>query len=212
MSDVKIKRTTPKGIAVYPWLQKPDTKFKKEGEFRVGLRLNPTDPEVIAWMTEIEEIVDDEVRATTRTLKKGFTVNKRLPWRDDKDDDDQPTGMIVASLHTKAAYLQDGVVVKKTCPIVDAKKAPFKGGTIGSGSTLKIVHEIKTYSKSDSDGKPFQNVGVSLYIRTVQVLDLVEFSVDLDGLEEEDGYTSDDSDATPTTTTTTTGGTTEGFE
>jgi hypothetical protein len=212
MSEVKLKRTSPKGIAVYPWLQTPDTKFSKAGQYRTGLRLDPTDPQVVGWMTEIEEVVADEAKSAKRTLKKGYTVEERKPWRDDTDEDGQPTGMIIANFKTGASYEKDGITVTKKVPLVDSKKAPFRGGTIGSGSTLRIVHQIVPYSMSDTDGKNVQKVGVTLYIRTCQVLDLVEFSADLDGLEEEDGYTSDDSDATPTTTTTTTGGTTEGFE
>ena len=32
--------TTPKGIAQYPWLSKPDTKFSEEGDYKVNLILN----------------------------------------------------------------------------------------------------------------------------------------------------------------------------
>ena len=31
--------TTPKGIAQYPWLSKPDTKFSEEGEYKVNVIL-----------------------------------------------------------------------------------------------------------------------------------------------------------------------------
>ena len=33
MAQQPITFTTPKGIAQYPWLSKPDTKFSEEGTF-----------------------------------------------------------------------------------------------------------------------------------------------------------------------------------
>ena len=37
MAQQPITFTTPKGIAQYPWLSTPDTKFSEEGEYKVNL-------------------------------------------------------------------------------------------------------------------------------------------------------------------------------
>ena len=31
--------TTPQGVALYPWLNKPDTEYNKDGEYKVNLVL-----------------------------------------------------------------------------------------------------------------------------------------------------------------------------
>ena len=36
----KPRYTTPAGIAQYPWLNKPDTKFNPDGEFKVNLEVD----------------------------------------------------------------------------------------------------------------------------------------------------------------------------
>ena len=44
MSETKkqkrVRYVTPKGIAVFPWLGKADTKFKPEGQYKITLRLS----------------------------------------------------------------------------------------------------------------------------------------------------------------------------
>ena len=34
------KIVSPKGIAVYPWLNRPDTKFSADGDFKVTLKVS----------------------------------------------------------------------------------------------------------------------------------------------------------------------------
>ena len=40
--------TTPKGIAQYPWLSKPDTKFSEEGEYKVNVILGKEEASIQA--------------------------------------------------------------------------------------------------------------------------------------------------------------------
>ena len=39
MAQQKIKIVTPKATCVYPWLNKPDTKFNADGEYKVTLKV-----------------------------------------------------------------------------------------------------------------------------------------------------------------------------
>ena len=43
MAEKLIEFTTPKGIAQYPWLSKPDTKFNEEGVYKVDLIIPKSD-------------------------------------------------------------------------------------------------------------------------------------------------------------------------
>ena len=37
MAQQPVTFTTPQGVAQYPWLSKPDTKFSEEGDYKVNL-------------------------------------------------------------------------------------------------------------------------------------------------------------------------------
>ena len=39
MAQQPVTFTTPQGVAQYPWLSKPDTKFSEEGEYKVNVIL-----------------------------------------------------------------------------------------------------------------------------------------------------------------------------
>ena len=48
--------TTPKGLAVWPWLNEPDKKFNSDGEYKVNLQLSREDAqEFIDRLKEIHK-------------------------------------------------------------------------------------------------------------------------------------------------------------
>ena len=64
--------TTPKGIAQYPWLSKPDTKFSEEGEYKVNVIL--TKEEASPLVDKINGIFAENVKEETK--KKVFEALK----------------------------------------------------------------------------------------------------------------------------------------
>lgn len=185
----RLKLITPKGIAVYPRLQEPDTKFNKKGVYRTGLRLDLADPDTQAWVTIVTEVVDAEFAATKRTAKKGASVVKRLPWKVEQDEDGVDTGFIIASFKLNASYERDGETIEMTPTIIDSRKGPFRGGIIGGGSELRIKHSVSEYTRTKDDGE--LEASVTLYLNVVQVIKLVEFVGNLDGFGTEEGYSSE---------------------
>ena len=63
--------TTPKGIALYPWLSTPDTKFSEEGEYKVNLVLSKEDA---------QPIVDEINRVFAIFDAKGTTMTESNIW------------------------------------------------------------------------------------------------------------------------------------
>jgi hypothetical protein len=64
MAQQPITFTTPKGIAQYPWLSKPDTKFSEEGDYKVNLILSKE--EAIPILKQINEVFAENVANETK--------------------------------------------------------------------------------------------------------------------------------------------------
>ena len=77
--------------------------------------------------------------------------------------------------------------------IFDAKGKPLQEAKIGGGSKVKVAYELIPYYTA------IAGAGVSLRLKAVQVIDLVEFSggasADAFGFGEEEGYEAEDTPA-----------------
>jgi len=178
---------TPKGVAVFPYLTAPDTKFKKEGEYRVRLRLPKADAE------DLMEIIDAEMEAAVEQAKKDNPKKAKkikmadAPYSEVTDDDGKPTGDVEFNFKMPAKIEKDdGTVIRMRPAIFDAKGKPFKSGKpIYSGSTLIVAFYIMPFY-TDLVG-----AGVSLRLQAVQVLDLKtagERTAEYYGFDVEEGY------------------------
>lgn len=154
---------TNRGIAVYPKLIKPDTKFDAEGVFKTGLKMSREAAQPLVDLAK--ECFTDEYGP-----KKLSTA--QMPFKDVEGEEDS----VEVSLKTKERpkfFDRRGSPIKN----VDALK-------LGGGSTLKIKGAMKAYT---SGGK----MGVSLYINEVQIIDLKEFGGS-SFTEEEGSFDADD--------------------
>ena len=176
------KGLTPKGVAMWPWLSKPDTKFKEEGEYRIGVRLSGEEAE--QFKTKIEQARDaahQEYKVGTKKSPKKADV----PCKPVLDDEGNETGDYDFTFKAKAGVLKDGVLIPKAPPLlVDAKRNPIKAA-VGNGSQVKVSYNVNPWMT------PALGVGISLQLLGVQVLDLVEFggsSASANDFDEEEGY------------------------
>ena len=53
----QIKIVTPRAIAVYPWLNRPDTKFNPDGDYKVTLKIEAEDAAPL--ITKLDKILAD---------------------------------------------------------------------------------------------------------------------------------------------------------
>ncbi len=162
---VRTRMVTPKGIAVFPRLDKPDTKFDAEGVYKTGLRLDPSEPGVAEFISKLEEFAAANGKPTDK-----------VGIKDESDDSGQPTGMVIFNLKVKAKW-PNGDSRKPT--IVDAAKQPFTGN-VGGGSLIRISFEAATY---DGFGG-----GVSCAPLAVQVLEAKSWSKGVDDFDVEADY------------------------
>jgi len=164
--------TTPKGIAQYPWLSKPDTKFNEEGEYKVNLILSkkeaaPVIEQINAAFAENFKIQEKEHGKDIKTANP--------PYMDELDDDNKPTGNVIIKFKSKALYAP---------AIFDAKGNVMKDSNIWGGSEIRVNGSIAPYYVK------LIGAGVALRLRAVQVIQYVEGgtgSADRFGFEEVDG-------------------------
>jgi hypothetical protein len=184
---------TPRVIVQYPRLIKPDAGPKgKEGKLKFNVKgvFNPTGAKFVVGKTtlsidalteKLEAIRDehfDAVKADLQAKKKGAAVKKmtKAPvFRPVLDEEGNETEQVYVSAKTYAQYTdkKSGQVIDKKPPTMfDAKGNVIKGKlpNVGGGSTMKIAVTAKAYYV-DSSGE----VGISYYLNSTQLIDLVEF-------------------------------------
>lgn len=148
------KFVTPKGKAVYPSLTRPDTRYNADGVYKTGLIFS--DAEAKKFEEMLKEVFIEEFGA-----KK--LASAKLPFKKNED------GSVVFNFKSKNAP-----------KMFDSKGNPVKDISelrLGGGSTLKVAGACKAYNAGGV-------TGVTLYLNSVQVIDLVEFSGSPFGAEE----------------------------
>jgi hypothetical protein len=198
------KAISPKGIAVFPWLNKADTKWKPEGEFKVTLRLSGDEAE--AFKATVDERTNRALEAAKAELLeaakgdgKKLAATKRAveemkpvaPYKPAYDDEGNETGDLEFAFKTKAVIKdrKTGATRPKVLPIFDAKRNVVNDNVWG-GSVIKVAFEYMPYYNPAT-----KTVGVSLRINAVQVLELVSSSggsATSFGFDEEDGFEATD--------------------
>lgn len=171
---------SPRGIAKYPWLSKPDTKFHDAGEYKVSLIVPEADAKpFIKQITQIR----DEFLKTTKTKKK-----HALPFSKEEDDQGNETGNVIIKFSVKN---KEGW--SRQPNLFDAKGDPIspKVVNVGGGSILKVRAVAYCWDVSSL------GVGVTLQPKDVQVIDLKAIGgSDESPFEEVEGYVHDSSAST----------------
>jgi hypothetical protein len=181
----KKKLFTPIGPFKYAHLNKPDTRYKDEGEYSVVVALDKDTKETKAFIKNMQTLVDEQKEAAEEGWdnatpkqkaawkKKGIKAPVIVPFYDEElDDEGDPTGRILVRFKTRASFTdKDGKTTKKVVPLVDglgqiipAKKRPLVyAGTEGRVAfgygTVFIAKDAETY--------------LTFYLNQVQITKLV---------------------------------------
>ena len=139
----KTKFTTPKGIAIYPWLQpdRPDTAFDPEGKYKVSLKMSEAEAKPL--MELIKQVKADNFAPKDKV---------HLPFSTDEE-----TGDIIFKVQSK---YKPKYVDSSGSPIPE-DKVPLMFG----GSELKAKGMLDPYSGSSK--------GISMRLSAVQVINPV---------------------------------------
>ena len=155
--------TTPKGKAVWPRIDTPDTKFDEDGVYSCKLHVSEGD------FKAFEAIVKPKLDAAykeecSRQCKDKIRMAASSPLRINDEGDHEIYAKQKAKVHTKSKG-----TLEFTIAAVDSQGKKIDMPKIGSGSTLKMAVEVNTWFV------PSQGFGYTLRLRAVQVLDLIEY-------------------------------------
>lgn len=174
-----VKLTSPAGVAIFPHLQTPDTKFKDEGEYRVRLKLGPENGAFLDRIrAESERCFEEEkakllagdgkAKAAAKALQLGCPITPEV------DEDGNETGSFLVSFKRNAVQKtrRDGKVVKETdviIPIFDGAGNRIPPNVeVWGGSTIRVSFFVGSYYAAAA-----KSAGATLKILAVQVIDLV---------------------------------------
>ena len=182
----KYKRVvTPEGIAHYPWLSKPDTKFDKNGTYSCNVFIDTKEAKPLIEMinNEVDEFHAAEEKSSKKTLERNI-----LPYIEHGDSRD--TNSVVPQGKVMFKIKQNGVIGDKPFRphLVDAEGTPIvdKNGdniVVYGGSKVKVAFDLYTYNNL--------KVGVTLKLVAVQVLELQDAGApDISklGFKKEEGF------------------------
>ena len=150
--------TTPVGIARYPSLNRPDTKFDDVGVFKVNLEMSTEDAE--PFLKQIEALFSEFVADKKRELKKDKLKLHAAPWEEND-------GLTQLKLKVKAmGKSKEGETFSRQPKLFGADGQPLEAN-VGGGSKIKVaVVPYCWYTAS-------LGAGITLQPKAVQVIDLV---------------------------------------
>jgi len=150
--------TTPAGIARYPSLNRPDTKFDDIGVFKVNLELSAEDAK--PFLDDVEEILAEFVANKKRELKKDKLKMHAAPWEEND-------GVVQLKLKVKAiGKTKAGEEYSRQPKLFGADGQPLEAN-VGGGSKIKVaVVPYAWYTAS-------LGAGITLQPKAVQVLELL---------------------------------------
>ncbi len=163
MSKDYVGVTTPAGIAIYPHLTQPDTKFNAMGEYKVSLSL--TEDEAAPLI----EKVDEAMEQAKELIPKGKRPKVAdAPYFAELDDEGQETGRVVFKFKMKAKVnTKDGRTIEMSPRLFDAQGTLLTDvKSLWGGSILRISADLIPYYVAAV------GAGVSIRLKAVQIIEL----------------------------------------
>lgn len=173
--------TSPAGIAQYPRLVEPDTKYNPDGEFKVTLELNAAESQ------EMMNFLDEQYKRSQEKAKKDFP-GKKIKQGPNPYEVDDDTGKVTVKFKTKAKVtMRSGDSFDQKVALFDAKGKPLVNPpNVGGGSKIKVSYQVVPYYTATV------GAGLTLRMKAVQIIKLVEYTSGANassyGFKEEDGY------------------------
>lgn len=175
----KVLSVTPIGVAVWPHLHSPDTKFDKDGVYRVQLAYPAESAEAKKLVSQInawvaQAIADENKRLVEDGKKaKAASAFKKadLPYKLELNDEGEETGRMLFNFKLKAkGKTREGEVFERKVALYVKGGAPLpKDKKIGGGSQLQVSYEANPFYTGGL------GAGVSLRMEAVMVHELVEW-------------------------------------
>jgi hypothetical protein len=159
--------TTPVGIARYPHLNRPDTKYadknKPDGEYKAVLEMSAEDAE--PFIKQVESMFSEFVAAKKAEVRKDKLTIAPPPWEEND-------GMVQFKLKVYATWTDKEGEKKSRAPKLFAKDSSTATDNIGGGSKIQVAVEPYFWP---APGKPLgtKGCGIMLQPKAVMVHELV---------------------------------------
>lgn len=158
----------PEGLAVYPWLNEPDTKYNPTGDFKTGVSVPAA--AAAATVRELERIRDEFYEALSPKDKKIY--NKVDVVVIERDDAGEETGNILfnTKLHAVGENRVTGETWNQAPRLWDSEgnRVALTDSPIWSGSRIVCHVQVRPYAMASSKA-----CGINLRLRDVQIVELV---------------------------------------
>lgn len=160
----KVFLLTPIGVAEYPFLSTPDTKYVAQGEYKVKLKLGQ-DAEATKLLDSIKVCA---TRAYEKAMTKAVAAGKRPPKKAELPAYDNGANILLtAKLKASGVNKTTNQVFHQAPRIFDASNQLWDKNTkITHGSKLRLCIEVVEYDS------PTTGAGVTLRLKDVQVIEL----------------------------------------
>ena len=162
MANDFVSYTTSTGIAIYPHLVEPDTKFNANGEYKVSLSL--TEKEAAPLKKLIEQ---EKVKAMAMIPEGKKAKESDAPYFNETDDEGQETGRTVFKFKMKAKVQnRQGQTIELKPRLFDAQGTICNPESVWGGSKIRVSADLVPYYVAAV------GAGVSLRLKAVQIIDL----------------------------------------
>lgn len=168
--------TSARGVAVYPALNRPDTKFDELGQYKADVKLSAEDAAPL--IAKIQAVAKEH-------MGKVLPKAKNSAFEAVLNDEGEETGEVLFKIRVKNKLRKsDGKLWDRRPLVIDAKKNDLPVAVaIWGGTTMRVQFEVYPWNTGAKKG-------ISLQPIMVQVIDLVTGGGrgDADAFDEEDGY------------------------
>jgi hypothetical protein len=181
MTQQKTELTTARGIAVFPQLNEPSTKFDSNGVYECRLRYAADDAFIDTFRERAQKVIDAKFNEVVKQLndegKAGVAAKVTKLPAPVAVEEDQATGDETGFVTIKAKKTASGISKKTGKPwkskpdIFDARGNKLTNApAIGGGSEMKMNVELFGYYNAKD-----KQVGCSVRLNGVQVIKLVQY-------------------------------------
>lgn len=160
MSKESIKLMTPRGAAVYPAIDRKDTKFDDNGVWKADIALSKEAAEPL--IKKLQAIFK------SHTGKVAPVSKNSMFYKETDKETGEETGRVIFKLRVKDRVLKDGSPWERQPKVFDgAGQLVSPIPAIGGGSEYKVRFEVYCWDTG-------ANKGVSIQPTDIQLLKLVE--------------------------------------
>ena len=172
MATQNFERLNIKGKAMWCKVLEPDTKFNPDGDYSTDILIQEaTAAPICEKLDDIVQKAFDQAIKDSPKLKNVLSTSPAYQTVYDNETGD-PTGEIKFKAKLKAIWrARDGRFGEQRPVVVDSKLNPIaKHIAIGNGSDINVNVEVVPYVMQSTKA-----VGVSLRLKGIQVVNLVEY-------------------------------------